>query len=496
MFQCLFPAEVFFEGLPSGLHALAGASIHTIGQVFTADEVLSPYIYVFYSSFLVAFTFTPVMRLVASFYGIIDQPDRVRKVHATPVAYLGGVAVFLGWISGLATSQFLHLHRATAGWPISYPVVSFGIVIASLVIIVLGLWDDINGIRPSVKVCGQVIAASFLLMDDVGSQCTRPILVGLMGFVCAAFHWTSPLSGPGHPVFWFDTLVLISSGLLVVLVIVGCCNATNLMDGLDGLCGGVTAIIVAGLLFVAVHLAMTGGGLNTNWDALRVILGLSLLGAVLGFIPFNFNPASIFMGDTGSMFLGFCCGTLIILMAQVQSKWFLAAMVMFALPILDTSLAFARRWIARRPLFSADAQHFHHQLIQRGFSVRQTVMIEYGLSLVFALLGIGIVYVRTRYAVALYLVTFGSIIVAAYKMGMVHERPVSGTPSTLGDMSAAIGGGGTSLDAGGVTGSISPGTVFEIPNAAPTGMQSKALDPLRETPTLPMPVSAGISDDT
>ena len=148
-----------------------------------------------------------------------------------------------------------------------------------------------------------------------------------------------------------------------------------------------TAIIVAGFLFVAVHLAMFGGGINTNWDALRVILGLALLGAVLGFIPYNFNPASIFMGDTGSMFLGFCCGTLIILMAQAQSKWFLASMVMFALPVLDTSLAFARRWIAGRPLFSADAQHFHHQLVQRGFTVKQTVMISYGLAIAFALLG-------------------------------------------------------------------------------------------------------------
>ena len=93
--------------------------------------------------------------------------------------------------------------------------------------------------------------------------------------------------------------------MLVIFAVVGCCNATNLMDGLDGLCGGVTAIIAAGFLFLAVHLAMSGGVMNSNWDALRVVLGLALLGAVLGFIPYNFNPASIFMGDTGSMFLGF-----------------------------------------------------------------------------------------------------------------------------------------------------------------------------------------------
>src|SRR5256885_6485913 len=111
---------------------------------------------------------------------------------------------------------------------------------------------------------------------------------------------------------------------------------------------------------------MRSGGLNTNWDGQRVVLGLALLGAVLGFIPFNFNPASIFMGDTGSMFLGYACAVMIILMGQGQHpKWFLASMVMFALPVLDTGLAFARRWVNRRSIFGADKNHFHHQLLSR-----------------------------------------------------------------------------------------------------------------------------------
>jgi UDP-GlcNAc:undecaprenyl-phosphate GlcNAc-1-phosphate transferase len=254
---------------------------------------------------------------------------------------------------------------------------------------------------------------------------------------------------------WYLALIHVSSGIMVVLIVVGCCNATNLMDGMDGLCGGVTAIIAAGLLFVAVHLATFGGGLNTNWDALRVILGLALLGAVLGFVPYNFNPASIFMGDTGSMFLGFGCAVIIILLAQERAKWFLAAMVMFAFPILDTALAFARRWIAGRPLFSADAQHFHHQLVQRGFSVKQTVLISYALAIGFAILGAAVVFTRTRYAVAIYLVTFGSIIVAAYKLGMVHERARGGAPSRLGD---------ASNDASAADAGMGMGAVFVIPD--------------------------------
>ncbi|HLL88281.1 MAG TPA: MraY family glycosyltransferase, partial [Tepidisphaeraceae bacterium] len=351
-----------------------------------------------------------------SYYHVIDEPDRLRKMHSEPVAYLGGVAVFLGWLAGLAISQFLRLHQVPPGWEIGHLVVKFSIVLGALVIVVLGLWDDIRGVRPSVKILGQVVAALLLLADGVGIRATQPILSVMARFLQAK---TGFEASPEV----FDALVQVSSSLFVVVVIVGCCNASNLMDGLDGLCGGVTAVIAAGFLFVAVHLAMTGSALNTNWDGLRVVLGLALLGAVLGFIPYNFNPASIFMGDTGSMFLGYSCGVTMILMAQERPRWFLASVIMFALPILDTTLAFTRRYVNGRPLFSADKQHFHHQMISRGLSVKQTVLVAYGLAVGFALLGVIMVYLRTRYAVALYLVIFGSIIVAAYKMGMVHEKP-------------------------------------------------------------------------
>jgi UDP-GlcNAc:undecaprenyl-phosphate GlcNAc-1-phosphate transferase len=165
------------------------------------------------------------------------------------------------------------------------------------------------------------------------------------------------------------------------------------------------------------------------------------------------------MGDTGSMFLGFACATMIVLLAQEQPKWFLASMVMFALPVMDTTLAFARRWVNGRPIFSADKFHFHHQLIARGLSVKKTVLISYGLAIGFTLLGAAIVVTRTRYAVAIYLVTFASIIVAAYKMGMVHERPRRGMPVTLKDSDPE-----TALA------SISPDDVFEIPQ---DGMESQ-----------------------
>lgn len=387
----------------------------------SVDDVLSPYVFVFYASFIIAFIFTPIMQTVASYYGIIDKPDGDRKMHRKPVAYLGGVAVFLGWMAGLALSQFLNLHRTDVGLP-RHLVINISIVAGAAIIMLLGLWDDVKSISAKVKISGQLFAAILLLLNDVGTRCAegliRPVDIRIMNLFFAGT--------PGQ--FFPEWFIVGTSCLLVIALVVGCCNATNLMDGLDGLCGGVTAIMAAGYLFLAVHLATTGGAMDSNADALRVVLGMALLGAVLGFIPYNFNPASIFMGDTGSMFLGFSCATMIILLAEANPKWFLAAMVMFALPWLDTSLAFARRYVNKRPLFSPDRYHIHHQFVARGLSVRRTVVLIYLMAIGFVVLGATIAFMRTRYSVAFYLVIFGSIIVAAYKMGMVHEKTKIVTP--------------------------------------------------------------------
>jgi UDP-GlcNAc:undecaprenyl-phosphate/decaprenyl-phosphate GlcNAc-1-phosphate transferase len=372
------------------------------------DDVLAPHIYVFYAAFIVSFLFTPVMRLVAVNYGIVDAPDSVRKFHKAPVAYLGGVAVFMGWVAGLALSQ-LHLVPPDAMAP--HLRVKLSIVLGATAIIILGLWDDIRHIRPRYKIMGQIAAALILLTQGVGAHSLDPVISPINERVVR-------LMGPAFQLSPRACLIL--SSLFVICMVVSCSNATNLLDGLDGLCGGVTAVIAAGFLFLAVTLATKS--MHPEQDPVRIVLALALLGAVLGFVPFNFNPASIFMGDTGSMFLGYACATMILLLAEDQSKWLLAALVMFALPILDTSLAFARRWVNGRPLFSADRHHFHHQLLARGLTVRKTVLTSYFLALGFCLLGALIAYMRTRYAVAFYLVIFGSIIVTAYKMGMVHEK--------------------------------------------------------------------------
>ena len=143
----------------------------------------------------------------------------------------------------------------------------------------------------------------------------------------------------------------------------------------------------------------------------------------MGFLPFNFNPASIFMGDTGSMFLGFMSGTMILLFAQDQAvRWFLAAVIMFGLPMMDTLLAIVRRKLNGKPIFSPDSNHFHHFLVKRGLSVRQAVLISYAVAAVFVSFGLVIVVMQTRLALGIYLVLFGWIIVAAFKMGMIFQH--------------------------------------------------------------------------
>lgn len=397
----------------------------------SADQALSPYVYVFYASFIVAFLFTPVMRSVAIYYNIVDKPDLVRKLHSQPVAYLGGVAVFLGWLAGMAMTQFVGIHHLLPGVDDRLRV-PMAIVVSAFAVMLLGLWDDIRHISPRIKIGGQVAAAALLLSSGIGATVTNAFVTNLM--VRVDLHL-----GLAVPEVAIAIISYVTSAILTLGLVIFCCNASNLMDGLDGLCGGVTAIIAAGFVFLAVIIAQQQGafvslaalGEFVNREGVRIVVALALLGAILGFVPYNFNPASIFMGDTGSMFLGFFCALMILLLGELNAKWLLAGMVMFALPVLDTGLAFARRYVAGRPFFSADRHHFHHQLVQRGLSVKQAVLVSYALTLFFVVCGILMVYLRTRYALAFYMVLFGSIIVAAYKMGMIHERDIVTTTTNL-----------------------------------------------------------------
>jgi len=386
-----------------------------VTEILTVDQVLSPYIWVFMLAFLVSIIFTPILRQVAIYYDVVDRPD-ARKMHREPVAYLGGVAVFLGWMVAVVLSQFLYPH---GGNPLSGHIrMPIWIVLGATIIVLLGLMDDLKSLRPRFKIYCQVLAAIVLLAAGIGDDVTGIFVNN----VITRLDIRLGISLDGTAAWW---AIKLTSWIFGIGLVVFCCNATNLMDGLDGLCSGVTAIIALGYVGLAVYVAqfMRVGDLEqVNTDAVRIVLALALLGAVLGFVPHNFNPASIFMGDTGSLFLGFMMATLILLLGEVDGRWLLASLVMFSLPVLDTALAFTRRWLKGRSIFAPDKLHFHHQLVARGLSVKQAVLVEYGLAIFFVMAGFTMVLIRTRYAVAMYLVLFAFIVVAAFKIGMVHER--------------------------------------------------------------------------
>ncbi len=389
----------------------------------TPTTVLTPFMPVFYVSFLVTLILTPLMRALAHRNGIVDVPDGRRKVHTQPIAYLGGVATFFGWLAGITISAFIPVPHEGRHLALLVPP---GVLMGALTVMLFGLMDDVYGLPPRIKLFGQFLAGVFLFLfsiDPQGFIGIRLDMANMLIMPLERYGVISPFQVASPHLYAIIATAL--SAALVIFIIVSCCNATNLLDGLDGLCSGVTGIMAVGYLVLAVHLAITNipspGVMSV--DPTRLTLALALLGAVLGFLPFNFNPASIFMGDTGSMFLGFICGTMIVMFgADGIARWFLGAVVVFGLPMLDTLLAIVRRKLNGRPIFSADSSHFHHFLIRRGMSVRKAVLISYGVAALFVSFALVVVVIPTRLALGVYMVLFGWLVVSAFKLGMVFQQ--------------------------------------------------------------------------
>lgn len=407
---------------------------------YTADQVLSPYIWVFYAAFAVAFIATPIMRKLALANGIVDWPDLRRKAHVEPVAYLGGVGIFLGWVAGIITCLFLTPHTATGtSGSVDFPA---SILVGGLIIMGVGLIDDVWGLSPRVKVGGQLLAAALLAKETVGTA----LAAGAISSIATVFGWdafgemaaTAPWS---HIAYWLGAV-------LVAVLVLGGCNAVNLLDGLDGLASGVIAIAALGFAFISVCLAMgvygESGAYSMTLDPVRIVMCLAMLGAIVGFLPYNFNPANIFMGDAGSLFLGYLSVTMVLLLAEPPQtggaiggdpRLVMAGLIVLALPILDTSLAIVRRKMRGQPIFSPDNQHLHHQLIRSGLSVKQAVLILYAAALAFAAIGGTLIFIRLRFVAAIFLVLFGFAAVMAYKIG--HRQHLAALAAQGGSESEA-----------------------------------------------------------
>ncbi len=382
-------------------------------------ELLSSYSVIFVGAFLVALLATPFARQFALRANITDRPDDVRKMHDHPVPYLGGIAVFLGLIVGVAIS-YVFMEGAVA----RYRPVPFAVVLGMVAITFTGLADDVWGWHPRLKIAGQLVAAAALAIDNVGVRAAAGMLKPLA-------VWLDPLLGtqnlvlPGVPEPWGDMMYWAGTALIALFVIGGC-NAANLIDGLDGLLSGVTAVVALGLLSISLLMAFRvpppGVDAADTLTGARLVLCMALLGAVLGFLPHNFNPATIFLGDAGSHLLGFVCIVIILMFGEYgQTHLVAAGLIVFALPIMDTMLAMIRRRLAGAPMSSADDQHVHHQLKRALGGVKRAVFALYGISLAFAAFGVTLAalimhtHMRVRIIYVITLVLFSFIGVIAVK---------------------------------------------------------------------------------
>jgi UDP-GlcNAc:undecaprenyl-phosphate GlcNAc-1-phosphate transferase len=309
-------------------------------------------------SLLFSLILTRYVRNLAMGRGWVAPPLQERDLHETPLPRIGGVSIFLSFLISLGIAFGIAL-LASRHFPglVSGPFlqVLLTILVPGTIVFLLGIYDDIYSVGPYTKFAVQAVAAIMLFAGGLRIL-ELPVLFG-------ARHLPWPIGLP-----------------ITVLWVIGITNAFNLIDGLDGLAAG-SALFSTLVVFVV---AIFSG------SSLVSLLTIALAGAILGFLRFNFNPATIFLGDCGSLFVGFMLSALALAGAQKAPTAIAVAIpvVSFGLPILETTLSVLRRFIGGRPVFTADREHIHHKLLQSGMSPRQVVIVLYAVSGLFALLSL------------------------------------------------------------------------------------------------------------
>jgi UDP-GlcNAc:undecaprenyl-phosphate/decaprenyl-phosphate GlcNAc-1-phosphate transferase len=295
------------------------------------------YLLYFAVAMILALVSTPFVKKLAIKLGVVDQPN-YRKVHTRIMPRLGGLAIYFAF----AVSFFLFVPMSTE---------ALGIFIGGTVIVITGALDDKYQLSPKMKMLGQLIASIIVIACGLEVDFINLPFDGQV-----YFQWLSiPIT-----LFW----------------LVGVTNAVNLIDGLDGLAAGVSGIAIMATMVMAFLMGNT----------LALVLSIILLGAVIGFLFFNFHPAKIFMGDTGALFLGFNLAALSILgFKQVTVIAFLIPILILGVPLSDTCFAIIRRVVNKKPISEPDKNHLHHCILSMGFSHRKTVLLIYFISACFAL---------------------------------------------------------------------------------------------------------------
>ncbi|NMA67158.1 MAG: undecaprenyl/decaprenyl-phosphate alpha-N-acetylglucosaminyl 1-phosphate transferase [Clostridiaceae bacterium] len=314
---------------------------------------------------IVSFFATPIARRLAVNLGAVNVPNDSRRVHKKPMPLMGGLAIIAGFIIALIYSFSTKNFKVFTEYLIRPKTI--GLFFGTLIILVLGGVDDVRPVRARIKLPLQILAA--VIVVSTGTSITaisKPFQDGVAV----------------HPSMMF-VLEDIIAYIVSVVWIVGVTNAINLIDGLDGLAAGVSGIATLSLYIVAV--------IRGQDDI--AILAACLVGAILGFLPYNFNPAKIFMGDTGSTTLGFILAILSIegTMKSVTALALAIPILVLGLPIFDTLFAIIRRILNGKPIGQADRGHIHHRLLDMGLSHRMAVIILYIISAALGIISIALV---------------------------------------------------------------------------------------------------------
>jgi UDP-GlcNAc:undecaprenyl-phosphate GlcNAc-1-phosphate transferase len=325
---------------------------------------------------LISLILVPFVAKLAIKIGAVDKPNE-RKVHTKIMPRMGGLAIYLSFFAVLFLSHEMTMQH-------------IGLLTGGTVLVLVGIIDDKTDMPAKIKLLGQIFAACIVVAAGVRVE-----------------FMTNFILGGVFPLYIFSVP-------FTVLWIVAITNAVNLIDGLDGLAAG-TSIIAAATMAISGY--ATG---QTEMASMALIL----IGASLGFLKYNFHPAKIFMGDTGSMFLGYNLSVLAI-MGFTKSFTVLSLVtpiLVLAIPILDTLFAIIRRKMNNKPIFKPDKNHLHHCLLNYGFSHRNTVLIIYAVSAVLALCGLIMTYLNPAQGMCLLVVISVIIIYGAMKLGVIGKH--------------------------------------------------------------------------
>lgn len=322
---------------------------------------------------------TPLVRKLAFKVGALDIPKDNRRVHNKPMPLMGGLAIYTSFV--ISALIFLPLNKAL-----------ISILVGGTIILISGIIDDIKELSPKGKILFQIAAAVVLILGDIKIDAvTNPF--GYPGSVILLDGFSIPLT-----IFW----------------VVGITNTLNLIDGLDGLAAGVTTIASLAFLCVAREFSYLS----------IMIVSAIIAGSCLGFLPYNFNPAKIFMGDTGALFLGFILAALSIegVMKSVATIAVIVPIIILGLPIFDTTFAIFRRLLNGKSIAEADKGHLHHRLMARGYSQRKTVLILYAISATFGLIAILVSEANSKRAVVLAMAFIVVVVLLSIKMGIMRSK--------------------------------------------------------------------------